>query len=57
MTETRENQRQNGHVLNNAHLIEEWFKFFLNIVEDEYMLKELRKILKAALSEEEGEAK
>ena len=56
MTEIRENQRQNGHTLNNAHLIEEWFKLILQIIEDEYMLKELRKSLKETMSEEEGEA-
>ncbi len=35
--------------------IGEWFKFLLKIVEDEVMLKELRKCLKVAVSMEEEE--
>ena len=55
MTEIKEKQKQNNCVLNNAHLIEEWFKLFLQIVEDEHMLKELHKSLKASLPEDEEE--
>jgi len=44
-------------VLDHNQPIEEWFKLFLNIVEDEYMLKEMRKSLKVALSVDEGEEK
>ena len=42
-------------MLEHGQKIEEWFKLFLKIVEDEYMLKELRKSLKVALLVEEGE--
>lgn len=35
--------------------IGEWFRMFLKIVEDEDMMKELRKILKVAVSLEDEE--
>lgn len=53
MTEKGDNQKQQDHVLDHGQKIEEWFKLFLNIVEDEGMLKELRKTLKAVVSVEE----
>ena len=55
MIERREDHKPYGHMLDCNQKIEEWFKIFLKIIEDEYMFKELWKRLKVAFSEEEGE--
>jgi len=58
MTEDRDTQRPQVHMPAPTQSIGEWFKLFLKIVEDEAMLKELWKSLKAAVSmEDEGAGK
>jgi len=49
------NKRPRDHMPDHTQPIGEWFKLFLKIVEDEGMLKELRKRLKVAVSMEEEE--
>lgn len=55
MTTENDTKILQNHMPNHTQPIGEWFKLFLKIVEDEDMMKELRKSLKATISLEEEE--